>query len=138
MVGNSNNGSKNSGFHVSDVSDSKRRKHEKRGRNAEWLASIWLRLKGYKILQKRVRMRTGEIDLIATKGRVIAFIEVKARKTINIGLQSVPETSWRRISKTAEIWMAKKTKFKNHDWRYDLVVVCPWKIPSHLKAFWRP
>ena len=115
-----------------------RRYREKQGRSAEFLASFWLKLKGYEILEKRFRLKSGEIDLIAKRGRIIAFIEVKARRSIELGLNSVPEKSWRRIARSAQIWMSHKQKYADHDWRYDLVIVCPWKLPVHFKDHWRP
>lgn len=47
----------------------------------ESLAAAYLRKKGYKILDYSYRCRYGEIDLIAQKGKVLAFVEVKLRKT---------------------------------------------------------
>lgn len=115
-----------------------RKKREAKGRRAEFFASIWLKLKGYYILDMRVRMHTGEIDIIAKKGKLIAFVEVKARKTTQIGQRSVTDHSWRRISRTAEIWMSHKRKFTGHDWRYDLVVISPLALPVHFRDYWRP
>ena len=56
-----------------------RRRAERGGRRAEALAALWLRLKGWTILARRVRTPVGEVDLIARRGRTIAFVEVKAR-----------------------------------------------------------
>jgi putative endonuclease len=59
----------------------KRQSAERGGRRAESLAAWWLRLKGWRILARRVRTPVGEIDLVARRGRTIAFVEVKARAT---------------------------------------------------------
>ena len=56
-----------------------RRRSERAGRRAEWIGALILTLKGYRILARRFRVHSGEIDLIARRGDVIAFIEVKAR-----------------------------------------------------------
>ena len=53
---------------------------ERRGRIAEWIAAAFLCLKGYRILARRYRSKLGEIDLIAVRGRRLAFVEVKRRK----------------------------------------------------------
>ena len=54
---------------------------EKRGRQGERIAAWWLRLKGWQILARRVKTRAGEIDLIARRGSLVIFVEVKARAT---------------------------------------------------------
>ena len=54
---------------------------EARGRKAESLAAWWLRLKGWRILARRTRVPGGEVDLIAKRGRIVAFVEVKLRST---------------------------------------------------------
>src|SRR4029453_6459230 len=53
----------------------------RRGRLSEWLAAAALLAKGYRILGRRVRTPYGEIDLIAVRGRRLAFEEVKLRAT---------------------------------------------------------
>ena len=52
---------------------------EKRGRSAETLACWYLRMHGWRILARRVRVVGGEVDIIARRGRMLAFVEVKAR-----------------------------------------------------------
>ena len=59
----------------------KRQRAERGGRRAERLAAWWLRLKGWRILAIRARTPVGEVDLVARRGRMLAFIEVKARAT---------------------------------------------------------
>ena len=54
---------------------------EKRGRRAETIACWWLRLHGWRILARRARVPGGEVDIVARRGRTLAFIEVKARAT---------------------------------------------------------
>jgi putative endonuclease len=59
-----------------------RREAERRGRRAESLAVWLLRLKGYRLLARRYKTSVGEIDLIARRGRTIAFVEVNSRPTM--------------------------------------------------------
>ena len=68
-----------------------RRAAEKRGRRAEQIAEVWLVLKGYRILARRIRLRTGEIDLIARRGSVLAFVEVKQRRSLSQTQNAVSE-----------------------------------------------
>jgi putative endonuclease len=53
----------------------------RRGHLSEWLAAAALLAKGYRILGRRVRTPYGEIDLVALRGRRLAFVEVKRRAT---------------------------------------------------------
>ncbi|MFN3610321.1 MAG: YraN family protein [Hyphomonas sp.] len=116
----------------------KRQIAEARGREAERRAALWLRLKGYSILAARVKLPVGEIDLIARKGRLIAFVEVKARARQDDALGAVSVQSWHRISRAAEAWMGQRPKFADYGWRYDLIALAPGRLPNHLKDAWRP
>ena len=111
---------------------------ERLGRQAEWFAALALQLKGYRILARRVRTSSGEIDLIARRGQLYAFIEVKARPSVAQALDAVSERSWQRISNAAEIWAARHMPAGDYGWRYDLVAICPWQWPKHLRDAWRP
>lgn len=115
-----------------------RKQAEARGRRAETLAALWLQLKGYRILARRVRLPVGEIDLIASRGRLVAFIEVKARTTEFQAETAVPQAAWRRINRAAESWMAGRTGLAGCDWRFDLVMIVPHRLPIHRRDTWRP
>ncbi len=115
-----------------------RRKAERRGRWAETLAACSLMLKGYTLLARRVRNNAGEIDLIARRGTLIAFIEVKARKTHTLAAESVTPKAQRRISRAAEIWMARRSDLAHCDWRFDIITVTPRRWPTHIREAWRP
>ena len=114
-----------------------RQQSELWGRRAETLAAAYLRLKGYAILDRRVSSRVGELDIIARRGRTYAFIEVKARKTITAGLSAVTPSSRRRIERAAEAWLARRNILAEF-WRYDIIVMRPWRTPHHIKDAWRP
>ena len=58
----------------------KRQRAERSGREGETRAALWLRAKGWQILDRRVRTPAGEIDLVAKRGSLIAFTEVKWRR----------------------------------------------------------
>lgn len=116
----------------------KKRAAEARGRQAERRAALWLRLKGYSILAARVKLPVGEIDLVARKGRLIAFVEVKMRAGRDDALGSVSIQSWQRISRAAEAWMGQRSRFSDFGWRYDIIALAPGRLPQHLKDAWRP
>lgn len=116
----------------------RRKQAEKRGRRGEWLAVIMLTLKGYSILARRVQTGAGEIDLIARRGKTIIFIEVKARASEAAALESVTHTARQRISRAAEIWMAKRIKLTDYGQRFDIVAIVPHRLPVHVRDAWRP
>ena len=60
-----------------------------RGLVAEGIAAWVLRLKGYRVLATRYRTPLGEIDIVARRGKVLAFVEVKARPTVEAGLEAI-------------------------------------------------
>ena len=68
-----------------------RQRRERKGREAEDKAAAFLEAGGYEILQWRLRTPAGEVDLIAYREPVLAFIEVKARASVGRGLFSLSE-----------------------------------------------
>ncbi|MEM1105412.1 MAG: YraN family protein [Pseudomonadota bacterium] len=112
---------------------------ERLGRRAEALAALSLQVKGYRILARRVRTPQGEIDLIAKRGALYAFVEVKARRDVAAALEAVSEYSWQRISAASEVWAARAMpELADVGWRFDLVAVCPRRWPVHVPGAWRP
>lgn len=109
----------------------KRRRAERGGRRAEAIAAWWLRLKGWTILARRVRTPVGEIDLIARRGRVIAFIEVKARPDPAQAALSLDEYRLRRVVAAAGA-IAHRHARPGDDLRIDAIFVTPWRRPHHL------
>lgn len=111
---------------------------ERRGHEGEWLASVWLRLKGYQILARRLRTPVGEIDLIARRRRTIAFVEVKARPDLDAAFASVSLTAQQRIARAASYWLARNGAHQSHETRFDLVAILPRRLPVHVREAWRP
>jgi putative endonuclease len=108
------------------------------GRRAERLARWLLQAKGYAILGSRVRVATGEIDLIARRGDLVAFVEVKARARPEEALAALGPRQRRRIERTAEAFLAGRPDLAQHRLRFDLVTWRPWRLPRHLPDAWRP
>ncbi|MEM7006924.1 MAG: YraN family protein [Pseudomonadota bacterium] len=115
-----------------------RRAAERRGRRSEWIAAASLQMKGYRIIARRVRTRAGEIDLISSKGGLVAFVEVKARADLNTALEAVTARTWQRVSRAAELWIAKRQDLVDYDWRFDIIAVTPGTWPYHARDAWRP
>ena len=110
-----------------------RRAREARGRVAEGIAAWALRLKGYRILAARYRTPLGEIDLVARRGDVVAFVEVKARASVEAGLEAVDAGAWRRIEAAADLYLARHPEFAGLTLRFDLVAVSPRRWPRHVE-----
>ena len=115
----------------------KRQQREKRGRDAETAAALMLRLKGYRILDRRVKTPKGEIDLIASKGKMLVFVEVKARQEQGAALDAVTPELQRRVQDAANIWVSRKPKLAGWLWRFDVVLIAPGGFPRHMKDAWR-
>jgi putative endonuclease len=111
---------------------------ERSGHWGETAAAAHLILTGHTLLARRVRLPMGEIDLIARKGRLVAFVEVKLRADRDDALSAVTLTGWTRIAAAAAFWMAHRPKYADLGWRYDLIAVAPWRWPEHIPDAWRP
>ena len=75
---------------------------EKRGRGAETLGCWWLRLHGWRILARRARVPGGEVDIVARRRNVLAFIEVKARSTSEAAAMALDAWRLRRVVAAAD------------------------------------
>ena len=109
----------------------KRQKAERGGRRAERLAAWWLRLKGWRILAMRARTPVGEVDLVARRGRVLAFIEVKARASEAEAELALDEYRLRRVVRAAEALVPRYSRDCDTV-RVDAVFIIPWRLPRHL------
>ena len=98
------------------------------GRRGEDLAAVYLRLKGYKILERNFRVPQGEIDLICRKGDTIVFVEVKRRKTLSKGspLEAVNTKKISRISAAGAVYLSRHTG-ETLNARFDVVALSPSK-----------
>ena len=113
----------------------KRQLAEARGRRAEMLAAWWLRLHGWRILAKRARVPGGEVDLIARRGRTIAFIEVKQRGTADAAAWSLDQYRLRRVAVAAER-LAPRFARDGDAVRIDAIFIVPRRLPRHLPNVW--
>lgn len=113
----------------------KRQEAESRGRRAERIAALWLRLHGWRILAQRARVPGGEVDLVARRGRILAFVEVKARSTAAAADLSLDEYRLRRVVVAAER-LAPKYMRQGDDLRIDAMFIVPRRLPRHLPNVW--
>jgi len=103
----------------------KRRAAYRTGVDAEDHAATMLAGRGYEILSRRYRSPVGEIDLIATNGAHLAFVEVKARRTLDDAAWAVTPRQQRRIAGAAEHWLQSFPEYSDRDMSFDAVLVAP-------------
>jgi putative endonuclease len=104
------------------------------GLSAETRAAALLMAKGFRIVARRWRSPVGEIDLVARRGRLLVFVEVKARGRFDDAAEAVTERQRRRIAAAAEAWLASHAADLARDIRFDAVLVAPWRLPRHIPA----
>ncbi|MGF1641412.1 MAG: YraN family protein [Rhodospirillales bacterium] len=105
------------------------------GRLAESACAWWLRLKGYRIVARGFRVPAGEIDIVARRGRTLAFVEVKAR-TGDGAWDALTPSQRRRIVRAAEAFLKARPAYAGLDLRFDLMVVGRRRRPRHLTNAW--
>jgi len=108
---------------------------ERGGRRAELLAAWWLRLKGYSIIGQRVRCPRGEIDIIARRGRTLAFVEVKQRRNADAAAMAINPHSLRRVVAAAAA-LAPRYMRAGDIIRIDAVLIAKRCLPRHLMNIW--
>lgn len=103
-----------------------------RGHRAEWIALLFLLAKGYRPLARRYAAAGGEIDLIMARGDTIAFVEVKARATMDDALSAITTTKRQRFSRAARAWLSRHPHAQGKTWRADAVFIAPRRWPQHI------
>ena len=110
---------------------SSRAEREARGRRGEGLAAWYLRLAGWRILARRVKTPRGEIDLIARRGRTVAFVEVKWRARGEDLDLAIDQYRLRRVVAAAQV-VAHRYVPDGMDWRIDVLLLAPGRFPRHI------
>ena len=108
-----------------------RQRAERSGRRGEALAAWYLRLKGWRILARRVRSARGEIDLIARRGRTVVFVEVKWRRTADELASALDHHRLRRVAACAEA-VAARYMSTGDTMRIDAILLAPRRWPRHI------
>jgi putative endonuclease len=104
------------------------------GLSAEARAAAYLMAKGYRILAKRFRTRYGEIDLVVRRRNLVAFVEVKARASLDDAAYAVTPRQQRRIIDAAQAWLMAHPEHANFELRFDVMLIAPRRLPRHLLA----
>ena len=110
------------------------------GKWAEFLARMYLRLHGYRIIAKNITVgrgtTAGEIDIIACKKKCLVFVEVKKRRTLDEAAYAITAKQRQRLIRGAAVFAGNKSQYKGYDIRFDAVFVAPPFSIKHLPNAW--
>jgi len=115
----------------------KREIAEQRGRRGEGFAAWWLRLQGWRIVARRVKTPRGEIDLIARRGRTVAFVEVKWRAGGEDLALAIDHYRLRRVAAAVEA-VSHRFARPGDTIRIDVLLLAPGRWPRHIVNAWQP
>jgi putative endonuclease len=103
------------------------------GRLAETMAAMWLRLRGYRILGRNVRVAGREIDVVARRGRTLVVCEVKGRRSRARGApaEAIDARKRRRMAEAGEMLLAAHPGVERV--RFDVIAVDGLRI-THIPA----
>ncbi|WP_298671126.1 YraN family protein [uncultured Sphingomonas sp.] len=108
---------------------------EAAGRRGERLAAWWLRLKGWKVVARRVRTPAGEVDLVAKRAGLVAFVEVKMRAHAADLDFAIDARRLARVAAAAEYLMPAYAT-DGEDIRVDVILLAPGQRPRHIENAW--
>jgi len=103
------------------------------GAYGESLARQYLKDQGYRILEENFRNKLGEIDLIAQDGKIVCFIEVKTRQSVDQGQPFEAVNPWkiRKLSQLATYYLKQKFHTLEILSRFDVISILQDKAGSH-------
>lgn len=109
----------------------------RQGRIAETAAATLLRLTGWRVLARNWRCPAGEIDVIARRRHILAFIEVKTRDELAQAGEAIGTNQRARIGRAASLFLARHPALASLDMRFDAILIRPWRWPVHIRDAWR-
>ncbi|MBL0899602.1 MAG: YraN family protein [Reyranella sp.] len=114
-----------------------RQKAYRMGHAAEWRAVWRLRLAGYSILMRRYKTKLGEIDIVARRGDLLVFVEVKGRASVTAAADALVGRQFGRVARAASLFIANHPRYAACSVRFDAVLVGGF-WPRHLPGVWQP
>ena len=103
------------------------------GHGAEWLAAVFLMLKGYQVLGFRLKTRGVEIDILARQGRTAVVVEVKRRATLDAALSAVDARQIERLRAAGAALLRQRPGLAGLQLRIDTVALAPGRVPRHRR-----
>lgn len=107
-----------------------------RGLWAEGWACGFLRLKGYAILARRLRTPLGEIDILACRGKTVVLVEVKQRPRLDDAASAISIHQQTRLARAARFVLAQRPELREHDVRFDALLISRWGWLRHVVNAW--
>jgi len=104
------------------------------GELGERIAERWLRRQGWRVLQRRFRNGHRDIDLVVEREGTVAFVEVKARATLDDAAYAVTARQQARIIEAAQAWLIAHPEQADFELRFDAMLIAPRRLPRHLLA----
>lgn len=96
---------------------------QRRGVQAEAAACAALEAEGWTVLGRRLRTKAGELDLVAERDGLLAFVEVKARPTLSGAAVSLGPRQRARLLAAAEVALAANPGWGRAGVRFDVLLV---------------
>jgi putative endonuclease len=90
-------------------------------------------MKGWRILERRYRTYVGEIDIVARRYGIIAFIEVKFRRKSEHAAEAIDRINQSRVRRAAELYLMKHTEYTTFETRFDVIIMAPNTLPEHIE-----
>ncbi|MDQ6988253.1 MAG: YraN family protein [Mariprofundaceae bacterium] len=108
----------------------------KKGRQAEDAACLYLQKQNYTIIARNCRLGRGELDIVACKDDILAFVEVKGHQQRQASLLAMTNDKCQRLISAGQTWWGKYAAYQHLQCRFDLIVVTPRKVsflPAHIE-----
>jgi putative endonuclease len=117
------------------------RRSDRDGRRGETLAALYLMAKGWRIVARRQRVGqgrgVGEVDLVARRGAVLAFVEVKWRRDVAAFADAIDAHRLQRVARVAQALIPRLAR-PDDTVRIDVILLAPWHWPRHIVHVWQP
>ena len=110
---------------------------DRKGREGEAQAAQWLMQQGWQVVAERVKTKVGEIDLIARKPGIVAFVEVKWRRKSADLDTAIDERRLSRVAAAVEM-VAHEYLQDGEDITIDVLLLAPGARPRHIANAWMP
>lgn len=88
-------------------------------------------------MASRYRSKLGEIDIVAARGKTLAFVEVKARDSQSAASEAITLRQRERLGRAAADFLARHPRYNRHVMRFDAMLVTPWRWPAHIPNAWQ-
>jgi putative endonuclease len=95
------------------------------GHRSEWLAAVWLMIRGYQVLGFRLKAR---------RGKVLAVVEVKRRATLEDALTALGPDQYERLVAAGRSVLRQRPSLAGHVLRIDVVALAPGRFPRHRRG----